>query len=161
MSEDHAKPNLPRSELVKINFKLSAEDRAKGVEAENLWAENLGNGQYRIDSIPFYVYGITYGDIIDAGSEDGRLVFRAVVKRSGHSNYRVLVNDQRGFESEGFKTLWRQLERLGCSSEVAKKRWIAVDVPPSSDILAAYRILEAGEESGVWSFDEGYCGHAV
>ena len=159
MSEDHAKPNLPRSELVKINFKLSAEDRAQGVEAENLWAENLGNGRFRVDSIPFYVYGLSYGDIVDADIEDGRLVFRTVVKRSGHSTYRVLVNDQKGFESDGFQNLWSQLERLGCSSEVAKKRWIAIDVTPSADIHAVYGILEAGEESGVWSFDEGHCGH--
>ena len=48
----------PRSELVKINFKLSAEDRAQGVDAENLWAENLGSWQSRVSSIPFYVYGL-------------------------------------------------------------------------------------------------------
>ena len=38
---------------------------------------------------------------------------------------------------------------------------LAVDVPPKADIYEVYSLLEAGEQNGVWEFDEGHCGHPL
>ena len=151
----------PTSGRVKIHFELSAEDRASGVDAENLWAEELGSGKFKIDNIPFYAYGIALGDIVLAGQVDGRLTFKEVIAHSGHSTYRILVKDDSGFESDPFKGLSQRLQELGCEYEVAKRRWIAIDVPPATDVFTVYKLLESGEEQDLWTFEEGHCGHRV
>ena len=147
--------------LVKINFRLSADDRQKGVESENLWAESLDEDRFRLDSIPFYAYGVSLADVVVADVVDGQFQFRNVALRGGHSTYRILVKDPSGYESQGFQQAWREIEPLNCRYEVAKRRWIAIDVPPTSDVFAVYRLLEKGEAAGTWTFEEAHCGHAV
>ncbi|SPF53594.1 conserved hypothetical protein [Candidatus Sulfopaludibacter sp. SbA4] len=160
MIGDHSNSSHPTtSELVKVNLPLPPEDQAQGVEAENLWAEPLGEDLYRIDNVPFYAYGISHEDVVVADEADGRLRFRAIAARGGHSTYRVLVKDSAGFESAGFQKLWARLSELGCTHEVAKRRWISIDVPSDSDIFVVYRILEEGMAQGVWTFEEAHCGH--
>jgi hypothetical protein len=158
MIKDHANSKV-NSQLVRINFPLSPEDHAQGVQAENLWAEPLGGDRFRIDNVPFYVYGISADDVVIADEQDGRLRFQEVASRGGHSTYRVLVSDPAGFESEGFRHLWERLSELGCSYEVAKRHWVTIDVPPDSDVFAAYRIFEQGAASAVWTFEEAHCGN--
>jgi hypothetical protein len=161
MIGDHSVSNHPStSELVKVNFALPPDDQAQRVEAENLWAKPLGGDRYRIDNIPFYAYGISHEDVVLADEVDGRLKFREVAARSGHSTYRVLVKDSAGHDSSGFQKLWTRLSELGCTHEVAKRRWITIDVPPASDVFAVYQILEEGMAEGVWTFEEAHCGHS-
>jgi hypothetical protein len=157
-------PKLPTDDpsgLVKVRFPLPPEDSAHGVEAENLWAANLGDGRYRIENVPFYAYGISYHDEVSAAMSDDRLTFLDVKARSGHSTYRVLVKNPDGFESENFTRAWEALGTLGCSFEVARRRWIAIDVPEGTDVFAVYRLLEVGEAEGVWTFEEAHCGHGL
>ena len=45
--------------------------------------------------------------------------------------------------------------------EQATDRLLAIDVPPETDVHAAYALLEKGETDGFWDFEEGHCGHAV
>lgn len=158
-SEHPARGDAEMSGLAKIRFPLPPEDEAAGVEAENLWAAALGDGRYRIDNIPFYAYGISLDDIVRAVEVGGRLVFSEVVSRGGHSTYRVLVSDTKGVDDAAFKRLWLVLETSGCAREVAKSRWVAIDVPPAADIFSVYDILESGEAEGIWTFEEGHCGH--
>jgi hypothetical protein len=144
--------------LVKIRVPLPEEDRAEGVEAENLWAEAIGQNRFRIDNIPFYAYGISAEDIVCAVEVDERIEFREVIARSGHSTYRVWVNDPAGYESSPFQQFWKRLQELGCGFEVAKRQWIAIDVPPDSDVFAVCKVLEEGKEKGTWWFEEAHCG---
>jgi hypothetical protein len=160
MTEHHIETGAQeRARFVKINFQLGPEDQAQGVDAENLWAEPMGDDHFRIRNIPFYVYGVSYKDVVYATEVDGRRRFKEIVSHNGHSTYRVLVNDQAGYESDRFQALWRRLSELGCSYEVAKCRWITIDVPPESDVFAVYGILEQGNDEGVWSFEEAHCGN--
>lgn len=71
----------------------------------------------------------------------------------------MLVNDPAGYENEGFRKFLARLLELGCSYEVAKRRWITIDVPPVSDIFAVYRILEDGASHDIWTFEEAHCGN--
>jgi Domain of unknown function (DUF4265) len=158
---DHDRRGAAASRLVKVRFPLSDEDRGHGVEAENIWAECVGTDSYRIDNIPFYVYGISFDDVVCARERNGCLAFDAVRSHSGHSTYRVLIKDEAGFESPAFKRSWLILEQLGCSFEVARRRWVSIDVPPSSDVFAVYKALELGEQDAVWTFEEAHCGHDV
>lgn len=147
--------------LVKINFPLPEEDHAHGVEAENLWAKPLSDGGYRIENTPFYAYGVSFQDIVAAEEDGGRLVYRGVQSRSGHSTYRILIQNPEGYKDSNFKVAWVPLADLGCTFEVAKSRWLAIDVPALTDVFAVYALLEEGERSGLWTFEEGHCGHSL
>jgi Domain of unknown function (DUF4265) len=159
MSEVQSDKPQEASTLVKVHFPLPPDDQAQGVSAENLWAVPLGESYFQIDNIPFYVYGISVKDVVLADQIEGRLSFREVMTRGGHSTYRVLVKNQSGYEDHGFQRLWTKLSELGCSHEVAERRWIAIDVPPDTDICQVYRLLEDGEAQGIWTFEEAHCAH--
>lgn len=158
--------HLHEDELVtkggrKIRFPLGEIDCASGVEAENLWAEAIDEYRYRVDNIPFYVYGVSLNDVVHAINCDGQLLFQDVALHCGHSTYRViLVNDSDALNPR-VVALWTQLHALGCARELAKARVMAIDVPPSTNIYDVYAILERGEDQGIWSFEEGHCGHSV
>lgn len=55
---------------------------------ENLWADDLGKNRYRIESIPFFIYGVSRNDVVTASPDpQGKLQFKKVVKRSGNTPY--------------------------------------------------------------------------
>jgi hypothetical protein len=81
------------SEFVKISFPLSEEDQVGSLKSEGLWAVPLGDGRYRVQNIPFFLYGVSLEDIVSAEQVDGFLTFREVVSSSGHSTYRVFLRD--------------------------------------------------------------------
>lgn len=132
--------------------------------SETLWATHIEGVIYRIDNVPLFAYGIAYGDKVRVVFEDGRAfpIIEEVVTGGGHSTYRLLMPSKRGAENNPeFEMFWVPLEKLGCSFEGYDATLIAVDVPPESDIFQVYKLLEAGEEKGVWSFEEGHCGHEL
>jgi hypothetical protein len=157
--ENHQMKKEAPNARAKVRFRLEEADAVMGVEAELLWAIPLRRGIFKLDSIPFYVYGISNEDIVSAVTEGAIFEFDEVVSRGGHSTYRVLINDAAGFESDSWIHHWPKLAALGCSFEIAKRRWIAIDVPGSSNVNAVYALLEQGVSEGIWSIDEGHCGH--
>ncbi len=142
-------------DLVKILFELDG-DAWHGYSTETLWAEPVGGTRYRLRNSPFYAFGVSAEDIVFAKADSGVLRFHGVSIAAGHSTYRILRAD---VGDATFERLWRPLAELGCSYEEGKV--LAVDVPPNADIYQVYALLEAGEESGAWEFDEGHCGHAL
>jgi hypothetical protein len=128
-----------------------------GYETESLWSEIDGNFN-RIINIPFYAKGISYGDIVTVRNEKDLKVIENVVKKSGHSTYRIF-----SLTSEGDKLdfYWKLLEELGCSYEQATTNLFAVDVPPQTDINKVYEILQLGEKYNIWEFEEGNCVHVT
>jgi hypothetical protein len=149
--------NRPTDEgLVKIAFDLDAA-AWHGFSTETMWAENLGNGRYRLRNIPFYARGVSLDDIVCVDDEVD-LSFLKVAQPGGHSTYRVFLS--KGMTMELSKS-WRELEWIGCAYERATERLVALDIAPSVNIYTAYASLEKGSAMGEWDFEEGHCGHAV
>jgi hypothetical protein len=144
--------------LVKICLPLKPGEW-EDLEAENVWAEDVGTAQYRIANVPFYFYGVSAEDIVSATIIDGLLTFTGVVSRGGHSTYRLLLPDDITIKHRRFVAYWKRLERMGCTFELANRIWLAVDVPPETDIDKVCVVLEDGEKNGAWSYFDGHCGH--
>lgn len=152
-----AKVRTPTGDaFVKVSFELP-EGSPYGVES--LWAEKMTEDEYRLDNSPFYVYGYSHQDVVKAIEVNGELVAQGSCLRGGHSTYRVFLSTGLDADSPETRDYWRRLKDLGCSYEGAYNRLFAIDVPPSADIFAVYRILEEGEKAGIWEFEEGHCGH--
>lgn len=150
----------PEERLVKVEFPLNSRDW-NGLKSESVWAAPIGRGAYSVRNSPFYVYDISAGDVVSAREKNGVLVFNAVKKRGGHSTYRILLRQHTTIQNAHFREYWLPLQQLGCTYELAKTSWLAVDVPPKADIYAVYSQLEKGETAGVWEFEEAHCGHSV
>ena len=144
--------------LVRVVFKLDKSDWHEH-GTETMWAEPLGHDRYRLENIPFYVYGISYGDTVVAKMTGGLLFFQNVSQNGGHSTYRIFL--AQGITDNEFAKHWNALESLGCTYERATERLLAVDVPPEADIYKAYEALGQGLTAQAWDFEEGHCGHQL
>ena len=113
----------------RIAFELEQdEDGYPPVSVETLWATPTPEGFWRIDNIPFFVYGIAPFDIIEAHGDP--LTFERVVQRGGHATLRVMLS-----KSADAARLRAALNELGCASEASHLSiLIAVDVPPAVQV---------------------------
>jgi hypothetical protein len=119
-------PNLVKVEL-----------RGDDGEVETLWAFDLGNGRYELDNTPWYAYGISTGDVIEAEREDpeGFPVFKSVVAKSGYRTVRITAATD--FTDDFFE----EIKDLGCSFEGANRRYVAINVPPEVELTAVAEFL--------------------
>lgn len=145
---------------VKIYFQLE-DDTWHGHASESMWCEQVSEQVYTLSNIPCFAYGISLDDTFRAVQREDKLWFEHVIKRSGNSTYRILVLNNE--EETKFEQYWNEIEKLGCNYESRKgpPMIYAVNVPNASDIHRVYALLEKGEVEGVWTFEEGFCGHVV
>jgi len=58
---------------------------------ETLWANRVGPDLYRLDNSPFWAYGVSWRDVVEAHPDpDGMLRMSRVVEKSGHRTVRVI-----------------------------------------------------------------------
>lgn len=144
--------------LSKVTFELEKSDWHEHA-TEIMWAARVTENSYSLRNVPFYVYGISYADVIVTQLVNGEIRFRRVYKRGGHSTYRIfLVGEQ---SERHFEQAWEPLRKMGCLYERATDYLVAADVPPQTDIYEAYAELEKGQTAAVWDFEEGHCGHPL
>lgn len=127
---------------------------------ENMYAIPMKNGYFLLDNSPFYIFGISAGDMFSSKKDGGGLLFDKVVFRGGHSTYRIKLPI--GADHDFFMNHWEFLAKLGCSFEGSSQnsqRLYSIDMPPEVDVNTAYQYLEEKEAAGVWVFEEAhYCG---
>jgi len=126
--------------------------------SESVWAEYI-NGYYQIKNIPFYTKSFSFDDIVSTEATDGLLWIKEIKKRSGHSTYRIFLEDNA--DDALFIKYWLPIENAGCSYEKAYDKFYAIDVPPNTDIYTAYQLLEIGQRDNIWDFEEGFCAHLL
>lgn len=120
---------------------------------ESLWTVKMDD-YFEIRNIPYFAYGLAFGDIVAVKQVGSQLFYDRKIKNSGHSTYRVYLQ-----ESGVFEFYFDMLKNLKCTYEKATENLYAIDVPPDADIYKIYKILEMGEQRKSWEFEEGFCGH--
>lgn len=136
-----------------ISFPLPPADPAG---SEKLWAVPLDDGGFRIEDTPLFVPGISNGDVVQA--TDGS-TFTNVVRRGGHSTYRIALDP--GAVPARAGALRRRLVDVGCRIDGISERLYAVDVPAGADIDAVRSILSEGQTDGTWWYQEMHVGHTL
>lgn len=142
------------SERAKVVFPLQRDESEYATES--VWAERLSENRFRILNSPFFVFGVSYEDVVEAEPEGEIFRFVRVFQRSGRSTYRVILQGGRTIEGADFVERWRPFHECGCTYESANDKYIAVDMAPNTDVPFLYRLLQDGEGEGVWIFEEGY-----
>ena len=102
---------------------------------ETLCAIPLGNDRYKLDSSPFYAYGVSWEDIIYAphDKQEGLPMFQSVVEKSGKRTVRIFFEAPVESGNSSDQVL-QGLVALGCSYEGANRRYIAVNIPPGVEL---------------------------
>jgi hypothetical protein len=99
---------------------------------ESLWAEELGDSLYRIDSIPFEISGLSLGDVVRASqNDDGILVFDGVYEKSGAGTFHLHVAD--GLSSAAGQELLAWLMTGELPHEGYGETVLAVSTPTEAD----------------------------
>jgi hypothetical protein len=122
-------------------------------EVETVWADDLGEGRYKLDNLPWFTYGISAADEFEAAADGtGQLWFVRMLRKSGNRTLRVILQmaptaSELTFESQGVLPV---LESLGCRWEGATQILFAVNIPPDVDLAT---VTEALDETDVrWEY---------
>ena len=146
--------------LIKIRISLPEKDW-HSYASETVWTEPIGNSQYKLRNSPFFAYDLSCGDTVYAEIEDENdlPLFKFVTNRSGHSTYRIVLEEKSTLEK--FEEYIKPLSEIGCSTEGLHGRQFAVDVPETANIYEAFKLLQKGEDEGIWFFESSHIGHQV
>jgi hypothetical protein len=115
---------------------------------ETLWATPLGNNLYKLDNSPFFVYGVSWQDVVEAefSREKSMLVFSKVVEKSGNRTIRIVL-EKSANDSQVSKKILDDLIEMGCSYEGANQRYISVNIPPSVNLESVSQVLvQSGQQ---------------
>jgi len=149
---------------VEIWFRLEKDEdgypKSKNWEQLLAWPILESDRCFCIESIPFFVKGISRGDIIRANVSENSEVqegeffeFESIVERGGHNTYRLLLREKHTNDPELTK---EELLAKGLTLEVEDDDFFSVDVPPSLNQKEIDDFLIAEAESGRWGLEDGF-----
>jgi hypothetical protein len=134
----------------RANFIINAELPEPG-RLEQLWTHQLSEDTFEICCIPFFLYDVALGDVVDTRPRDGRkYVLSGVVKPSGRYVFRVHFKVR-----ENGVAVAQELERLGALLEWSSPSLLAVD---AADLQHAQRLadyLQHAEDENLLIFETG------
>lgn len=146
-----------RDSAVKVRFAL---DEAYGSSSEGMWARSLPSGTYLITNIPYFAYGVSYLDEIEAvEGGDGRLWGHRVVRHSGYVTLRVVLTaSEEARASRGVSELVDRLRRLDIGFEIHHHyALLSLNVGETDDIPSLLQLLRWFEEDGLGLWEIGAC----
>jgi hypothetical protein len=123
--------------------------------AETMWADDLGNGTFRLDNVPLFAYGISYGDIFSIRLQDGdpRPYFDSVVKTGGNETYRVKLHT--GFSPDD-RHVGKLLDKIKSFSSVTSQHGtdrFSYTISASEDLVELENLLDACKAFGYWQWE--------
>jgi hypothetical protein len=134
---------------VRLLVTLDRDAGAEGPDDEWLWAEPLGSGRFRIESTPFFAYGLSYGDVV-RGSETTELPrLEEVERKSGHRTLRLALDAQWDLDRAEIQQFLDDLLALGCTYEAMPPKIAALDVPPDVEVGEVIARLQVQSRDGV------------
>ena len=141
----------------KILFRLpKGDDGYPPDDWESLWASEVEPGLFSIDNIPFFVRGVSWGDVVSAESKQDEWHFKQVVRPSSHSVVRIIV-----YEESDVETIRDELRGLGCDTEKSHiPGLIAVDIPPTTSYDEVVEILTRVASRELLDYEEASIRHS-
>ncbi|MFK8052804.1 MAG: DUF4265 domain-containing protein [Woeseiaceae bacterium] len=136
----------------KIGIETTYEDSDE-VDVEFMWADAVGDNHYQLKNFPFYAYGISFDDVVEAhpkDDEDPYPYLTKVIKKSGHRTLRIIL-DESAKESERSQQLLQAIASMGCGYEgMNGKTYFVVNVQPHCDFDAVRDFLN--DEDIRWEY---------
>ena len=142
--------------LVRIRVPLDPAPEGHGPAEDWLWAEPLGSGRFRIESSPFFAYGLSRDDVVSASPVDGEQEPRldAIVDKGGHRTLRIALDPSAQVTDPALQGLLERLLELGCTHEALRPKLVVLDVPGEVDVAVVVELLQSLADDGtiVWEW---------
>ena len=126
-----------------VGASLPEDDRT-----EQLWARQLGERHFQVCCVPFFVYDVALGDVVET---DANYDVERVVERSGRFVFRVWFGESFHPRQE----IADELERLGALLEWSSTNLIAVDARDENAAQLIANYLDQQERVGRLTFETG------
>jgi hypothetical protein len=135
-----------------VNAELRESDSPK--RFEQLWTRQVGDDQFEVCCVPFFLYDIALGDIVrTAPRGERRYVVERVIRPSGRYVFRVWLGLGESFVPR--ETIAEALRELGALTEWSSVNLLAVDAENAEQAQAVADYLDAREKSGELMFETG------
>ena len=142
--------------LIRIRVPLERPPGEDGPADDWLWAEPLGSGRYRIESCPFFAYGVSRDDVVRAAGPDGQEApaLEDVIEKGGHRTLRLALDVSVELSTPEVQELLERLLQHGCTHELLRPKLVAIDVPPDADLAQVAELLQGLARDGalVWEW---------
>jgi hypothetical protein len=142
--------------LVRIRVPLDRPPGERGPADDWLWAEPIGSDRYRIESCPFFAYGLSRDDIVRAVEAQGEEAPRVedVIEKGGHRTLRLALDPTAEISDRVAQSMLERLLELGCTHEALRPKIVAIDLPPEVDVSAVAELLQQRLQDGllVWEW---------
>jgi hypothetical protein len=142
--------------LIRIRVPLEQAPGASGPADDWLWAEPLGSDRFRVESCPFFAYGVSRDDVVRAVATDGEdaPLLEDVVEKGGHRTLRLALDPAVELADGAVQGLLERLLELGCTHEALRPKLVAIDVPPEVDVAVVAELLQAlvGDRTLLWEW---------
>lgn len=136
------------------NFIISAEfpDEEGRERLEQLWVRDIGNKQFEICCIPFFLYDVSLGDIVlTSAKSDRNYLLEKVLKRSGRYVFRVWLGESNYSREE----LEENLESLGALTEWYSQNFLSIDAVDKEHAQIIANHLAEYEKAGYLVYETG------
>ena len=133
-----------------VRIRVALDHGAQGPADDFLWAEPLGSSRFRIESCPFFAYGVSRDDVVlaveMAGEDAPRL--EDVLEKGGHRTLRLALDPRIELADSSVQGLLERLLELGCTHEALRPKLVAIDVPPQVDVAVVAQLLQTLVQEG-------------
>jgi hypothetical protein len=139
---------------VRLIVPLDPDVGGEGPEDEWLWAEPLGSGRFRVESSPFFAYGLSHDDVVRAPDDEPTPRLADVERKSGHRTLRIAFDLGWDIGQAEVQQFLDELLAMGCTYEAMPPQLVSLDVPPDVDVAAVVGRLQGRSREGalVWEW---------
>ena len=144
------------TDYVKVHFRLEIEDDWPPAGVESLWAIDQGDGTVKLDNVPWFVRGVACGDVLAVSPDEEGVLWAGDVGRPSESCTIRLIVLREGGSGAARRSVLNAFHRLGVWGEgIERFGMVALDVPPTSDLVQVQRLLNHGVAKEWWEMEEG------
>ncbi len=118
-------------------------------DLEQLWTQEISESTFMICCIPFFIYDVALGDIVEA--VNNRVT--RVIERSGRYVFRVWLSPEG--ELEIVKIVQRLYEH-GALVERSSRRMFAIDASNEAVATEIRQVLEKMQAEGLFEYETGW-----
>jgi hypothetical protein len=122
---------------------------SKDREWEQLWARRIENNRFEVCCIPFFVHDLALGDEVETDDND---IIHSLLKRSGHSTFRVWLKDSLQTTRDEISQMIRE---NGLQSEWSSDNLVAIDAANDERAQKIADFLIKQEKAGRLTYETG------
>jgi len=117
---------------------------------------NQDDDGYELDNIPFFVYGVSKGDVLAFQKNKDEFVASSVLKNNGHSTMRMYMN----VEHRKNAVIYALQLLGGFTNSAVTSPLFSLDIPPEISFAAIDRFLKEKMNEGILDYEDACLQHA-